>query len=64
MDTPASESRPGDKDRLTRLLRRQLANTRWLILVSLVSLLAAVVLVQLWVTGEEFPVHAGLLLGR
>ena len=64
MDTPASGSRPGDNDRLTRLLRRQLTHTRWLILVSLVFLLAAVVLVQLWVTGEEFPVHAGRAIGR
>ena len=43
--------------------RRQLANTRWLTLVSLVFLLVAVVMVQLWVTGVEFPADAGREVG-
>ena len=44
-------------------LRRQLANTHWLPLISLVLLLTAVVLVQLWITGEEFPADAGREVG-
>ena len=44
-------------------LRRQLAGTHWLTLVSLVVLLTAVVLAQLWITGVEFPADVGRDVG-
>lgn len=48
----------------TASFRRQLANTRWLTLVSLVFLLVSVVLVQLWVTGAAFPADVGREVGN